>query len=71
MKQWPVVITFGLSLALGCGSTTPQPGPPNQITWEEYEKLQPEEQADPYILNNLDETARKKLDEKMKKERKR
>jgi len=56
---------------LGCSkSSGPTGDPSKKITWEQFQKMPSEEQADPYVLNNLDDEARKKFDEMVKKQKK-
>lgn len=57
-----------LVAAVGCGSSAPPAGDPSKkISWADFQKMPSEEQADPYVLNNLDDDAKKKLAEKLKK----
>jgi hypothetical protein len=59
-----------LGLLTGCGSSAPVGDPTKKITWAEFEKMPSEDQADPYVLLNLDDDARQKFNEKMKKSKK-
>jgi hypothetical protein len=66
VNRW---LPFALLAALGCGSPAAPTGDSSKkVTWEQFQKMPPEEQADPYVLNNLDDNARKKLDEMLKKQ---
>jgi ABC-type glycerol-3-phosphate transport system substrate-binding protein len=66
--RWLRLVLFALLAAVGCGSPAAPTGDPSKkVTWEQFQKMPPEEQADPYVLNNLDDNARKKLDEMLKK----
>ena len=48
----------------GCGSSTPVTGDPaKKITWSEYQKMDVEQKDDPYVVDNLDNEAKKKLAE--------
>jgi hypothetical protein len=48
---------------IGCGgSVKPTAGDPaKKITWTEYQKMDTEQKDDPYVLDNLDDEAKKKL----------
>lgn len=59
-----------LGLLTGCGSSAPVGDPSKKITWAEYEKMPSEDQGDPYVLNNLDDDARKKFNDKIMKSKK-
>jgi hypothetical protein len=62
-----VFLLLTLSL-LGCGSSTPATGDPSKkITWAEYQKMDAEQKDDPYVLDNLDDDAKKKLAESQRK----
>ncbi len=51
-----------LAFTAGCGRPEPYTGDPTKkITWEEFEKMDAEEQDDPYVVDNLDDDAKKKL----------
>lgn len=52
--------------AAGCGRSAPTPATSKSIRWQEYERMAPEDQADPYVMNNLDDAARAKLAERAK-----
>jgi hypothetical protein len=57
---------FVLPLALllaGCGPSTPATAPSDpakRITWSEYQKMDAEQKDDPYVVDNLDDEAKKK-----------
>jgi hypothetical protein len=63
------IVTVGL--CSGCSnspsSSTASPDP--KITWTEYLKLSPEEQAAQSIIDRLDDAARAKLEARTKKSR--
>jgi hypothetical protein len=65
-----LILPFVLFVAVGCGSAAPTGDPVKKITWEQYQKLPPEDRDDPYTLANLDDDARAKLAEKSKKTKK-
>ncbi|QDU20407.1 hypothetical protein [Urbifossiella limnaea] len=70
MKRMSCAVAAVLALtAAGCGgSSAPAAGDPSKkITWEVFRKMPAEEQSDPYVLNNLDDDARRKLAEAGKK----
>jgi hypothetical protein len=51
-------------LAAGCGPSTPATGDPaKKISWPEYQRMDAEQKDDPYVRDNLDDEARKKLAE--------
>lgn len=53
-----------LFATVGCGTSTPTTGDPTKkITWAEYQKMDAEQKDDPYIVDNLDDEAKKKLAE--------
>jgi len=55
----------------GCGgATAPTTDPAKKITWDQYVRMPAEDQADPYVLNNLDPEAQKKLADKGRKTKK-
>jgi hypothetical protein len=56
-----IMILAAVLAAAGCGSSTPAVATSKSISWKEYERMPPEDQADPYVLNNLDDEARAKL----------
>lgn len=59
---------LALAAALGCSQgEKPAADPAKKITWEQYQKMDEMDKADPYVLNNLDDEARKKLAEQAKK----
>lgn len=59
------LILLMLALAVvGCGTSTLATGDPaKKITWAEYQKMDAEQKDDPYVLDNLDDEAKKKLAE--------
>lgn len=66
---WTLTAAFALAV-VGCGgSSAPTGDPSKKITWEQFQKMPSEEQADPYVLNNLDDDAKKKFDEMVKKQK--
>lgn len=70
---WKPLVIWPLAFlaAAGCGGApAPATDPAKLITWEQYVKMPAEDQADPYVLNNLDPEAQKKLAEKGKKTKK-
>lgn len=57
-------------LLLGCGASKPAKGDPaKKITWAEYQKLDAEQKDDPYVVDNLDDDAKRKLVEQRRKKR--
>lgn len=63
------VLFISISL-VGCGNASSPPvGANSTISWEEFQKMDEEQQRDPYVLDNLDESAKKKLAERNKKRR--
>lgn len=53
---------IGMAFLVGCGSGSGPVGDTSRkITWEEYQKMDPEEKDDPYVLDNLDDEAKQKL----------
>lgn len=59
-----------LGFAVGCGASTPATGDPSRkITWEEFQKMDPEQKDDPYVVDNLDAGAKKKLAETQRKKK--
>lgn len=64
---WPLAFLA----AAGCGGATAPPTDTSKlISWDQYVKMSAEDQADPYVLNNLDPEAQKKLSERGKKTKK-
>jgi hypothetical protein len=54
----------------GCGSSTPATGDPSKkISWAEYQKMDAEQKDDPYVVDNLDDEAKKKLAESQRKKK--
>jgi hypothetical protein len=52
----------GLLCVFGCGSPAPTAGDPSKkITWAEFSKMDAEQKDDPYVLDNLDDEAKKRL----------
>lgn len=59
-----------LAVLVGCGSPTRPAGDKSRkITWAEYQKMDAEQKDDPYVLDNLDDDAKKKLATSQKKKR--
>jgi len=59
-----------LALLAGCGSSAPVTGDKSKkITWAEYQKMDAEQKDDPYVLDNLDDEAKKKLAESQRKKK--
>lgn len=55
---------------VGCGASTPATGDPSKkITWAEYQKMDAEQKANPYVVDNLDDEAKKKLAESQRRKR--
>jgi hypothetical protein len=68
LALWPAVFVLA---SAGCGgASAPATDPTKLITWEQYVKMPAEDQADPYVLNNLAPEAQKRLSEKNKKTKK-
>lgn len=64
-----IILMFALT-AIGCGTSTPATGDPTRkITWTEYQKMDAEQKDDPYVVDNLDEGAKKKLAESQRKKK--
>jgi hypothetical protein len=64
-----VIILLLAFIVVGCSkSSGPMGDPSKKITWEQFQKMPSEEQADPYILNHLDDEAKKKFDEMVNKQ---
>lgn len=54
----------------GCGASAPSTGDPTKkITWAEYQKMDAEQKDDPYVVDNLDDEAKKKLAESQRKKK--
>jgi hypothetical protein len=67
------LLPFALAacLATGCGSPQPATGDPSKkVTWAEYQKMDAEQKDDPYVVDNLDDEAKKKLADAQRKKRK-
>lgn len=69
-----LLLTVALLLPLGCsgcGRSSPDatPHPGRKVTWEEYRKMDAEQKDDPYVLDNLDDDAKKKLAEMQRKKK--
>ena len=63
-----LAVLVGSAAVAGCGPpAAPTAARQGTITWEQFRKLPAEDQADPYVLNNLDDDARKKFDEQARK----
>lgn len=64
-----ILLMFALAV-VGCGSSTPATGDPaKKITWAEYQKMDAEQKDDPYVVDNLDDEAKKKLAESQRKKK--
>ncbi len=64
-----IVLVCALA-AVGCGSSTPAAGDPSKKnTWAEYQKMDAEQKDDPYVVDNLDDDAKKKLAESLRKKK--
>jgi hypothetical protein len=55
----------------GCGRASPAapPHPGQKVSWDEYRKMDAEQKDDPYVLDNLDNEARRKLAELQRKKK--
>lgn len=57
-------------LLAGCGSTDRAPtDPTKKITWAEYQAMNAEQKDDPYVVDNLDDQAKKKRAESARKKK--
>jgi predicted small lipoprotein YifL len=66
-----VVIATVVIAAAGCGGGAPTAADPaKRITWAEYQKLDAEQKDDPYVTENLDDDAKKRLADAQRKRRK-
>lgn len=67
MTRLPVLLL--VAFVLGCGSpSAPSTGDPSKkITWAEFQKMNAEQKSDPYVLDNLDDDAKKRLAPKSRK----
>lgn len=64
-----VWLPFAL-VATGCGSPTPATGDPaRKVSWVEYQAMDPEQKDDPYVVDNLDDEAKRKIAESLRKKR--
>lgn len=65
------LLVLALLLAVaGCGTSTPATGDASKkISWAEYQKMDAEQKDDPYVLDNLDDEAKKKLAESQRKKK--
>ena len=67
MKRILPSLLLGL---FGCEAPKPATGDPAKIiTWAEFEKMDPEQKDDPYVVDNLDADAKKMLTESQKKKK--
>jgi hypothetical protein len=58
------------ALLVGCGSSKPATGDSSKkITWAEYQRMDAEQKADPYVVDNLDDDAKQKLAQANKRRR--
>jgi hypothetical protein len=65
-----LVLLLLAGILLGCGSSAPSTGDKaKKITWAEYQKMDAEQKDDPYVLDNLDGDAKKKLADKGRKKK--
>jgi hypothetical protein len=65
-----ILLLLLLGLVTGCGSSAPTTGDNSkQITWAEYQKMDAEQKDDPYVVDNLDDEAKKKLAEAQRKKK--
>jgi predicted small lipoprotein YifL len=56
------LVVLALLAATGCGASAPVTGDPTKkVTWGEFQKMDAEQQDDPYVLDNLDDDAKAKL----------
>lgn len=61
---------LALLAVAGCGSSAPATGDPSKkISWSEYQKMDAEQKDDPYVVDNLDDEAKKKLAESHRKKK--
>jgi len=60
-----LILLTTICAIIGCGSSSgPATGDPSQkITWSEYLKMDAEQKDDPYVVDNLDDEAKRKLAE--------
>lgn len=72
----PTALLLAVALFLptccgGCGRSSPDatPHPGRKVTWDEYRKMDAEQKDDPYVLDNLDDEAKKKLAESQRKKK--
>jgi hypothetical protein len=65
-----IPFAFSICLTVGCGSPQPTTGDPSKkVTWAEYQKMDAEQKDDPYVVDNLDDDAKKRLAESRRKKR--
>jgi hypothetical protein len=63
------LLAFVLAV-VGCGTSAPATGDPaKKVTWAEYQKMDAEQKDDPYVVDNLDDDAKKKLAESQRKKK--
>lgn len=69
-RRFPTALLLAAALVLpagcgGCGRSAPDapPHPGRKVTWDEYRKMDAEQKDDPYVTDNLDDDAKKKLAE--------
>lgn len=66
----PILPLLLLGLVVGCGSSTPATGDPSKkVTWAEYQKMDAEQKDDPYVVDNLDDEAKKNIAESLRKKK--
>lgn len=67
--KW-ILPLFAFGCVVGCSPTTTSTGDPaKKVTWDEYQKMDPEQKDDPYVVDNLDDDAKKKLAEFQRKKK--
>ncbi|MGL6075212.1 MAG: hypothetical protein ACRC8S_13715 [Fimbriiglobus sp.] len=66
----PSLLFLLLLGVIGCGSSATTTGnPAKKVTWEEFQKMDVEQKDDPYVVDNLDDEAKKKLAESQRKKK--
>jgi predicted small lipoprotein YifL len=69
--KWFALLLLAFVLT-GCGPSTPATPPSDpakKITWSEYQKMDAEQKDDPYVVDNLDDEAKKKRAESARKKK--
>jgi hypothetical protein len=64
-----IPIAAAAMLVGACGPAPPAGPQSKAITWAEFQTMDAEQQRDPYVTDNLDPDARKKLVESQKRKR--